>query len=469
MTKGKTKGEGICNRTIFTGDNLPVLRGMNSGSVDLIYLDPPFNSNTKYSAPIGSKSAGAGFKDTWTLDDTDLAWHGEIAELHPALYAVIESAGLTCDKSTRKSTKSYLIMMGVRLLEMHRILKLTGALYLHCDYRMTGALRMALDAIFTTDGFGNEIIWQGAKGDTSAKNRRFIKSHDTIWCYRKSKKFVWNDTWQPYSEGGLAPYKYQDKKGQYQLGPVDNPGGGGYQYDLGRGEKIPKCGYRMPKETALKWLESGELVVREGKVPRRKIYPNPNGVRCIDVWTDIGSTRGNEYVGYPTQKPLKLLERIITASSNKDDMILDPFCGCATTCVAAENLGRQWIGIDLSKKAVELVNTRILDLYDRALLPFKIIQRKDIPKRIDAGTLPHYHTHKHTLYGEQEGKCAGCQHWFPFQNFTVDHKVPQSKGGTDHLENLQFLCNSCNSIKGDREQSYLLAKLKERDYFRKNN
>ncbi len=150
------------NRTIWTGDNLAVMRGMNSESVDLIYLDPPFNSKRTYSAPIGSKAAGAAFKDTWTLDDVDLAWHGEIAEQNPAVYAVIDAAGT----AHGKGMKSYLIVIAVRLLEMRRLLKTTGSLYLHCDPTAGHYLKMLLDAVFETQQFRNEIIWRrtGAHG-----------------------------------------------------------------------------------------------------------------------------------------------------------------------------------------------------------------------------------------------------------------------------------------------------------------
>ena len=143
------------NRTMWTGDNLDVMRGMNSESVDLIYLDPPFNSNRTYSAPIGSQAAGAAFKDTWTLEDVDDAWHGEIAEQHPAVYAIIDAAGV----AHGKGMKSYLIMMAVRLMEMHRLLKPMGSLYLHCDPTASHYLKMLMDAVLGRSNFRNEIVW----------------------------------------------------------------------------------------------------------------------------------------------------------------------------------------------------------------------------------------------------------------------------------------------------------------------
>ena len=166
-----------------------------------------------------------------------------------------------------------------------------------------------------------------------------------------------------------------------------------------------------------------------------------------------------ERLGYPTQKPLKLLSRIVRASSNEGDMILDPFCGCATACIAAEIEQREWVGIDVSPMAAELVKIRLRKDVDRPMMRAEGIHRTDIPRRTDLGPLPHYRTHKTALYGEQAGFCNGCGVHFLKENLTVDHLIPQTKGGTDHIENLQLLCGRCNSIKGNRGQEYLLAKL----------
>ena len=199
---------------------------------------------------------------------------------------------------------------------------------------------------------------------------------------------------------------------------------------------------------------------KPGSVPALKRYLDEQKGTPVDtIWDDIRGIQpqAKERVGYPTQKPLALLKRIIEASSDEGDTILDPFCGCATALVAAESLQRQWIGVDLSPLAARLVTMRMpkeLGIFG------KHTHRTDIPNRTDLGALPNYRTHRHTLYGRQEGICAGCQVMFPFRNMTVDHLVPQSKGGSDHLDNLQLLCGACNSIKGAQSQEAFIAKLK---------
>lgn len=203
---------------------------------------------------------------------------------------------------------------------------------------------------------------------------------------------------------------------------------------------------------------------KTGGVPRLKRYLDENkGKIPTSIWVDIPPVQGQskEKTGYPTQKPLKLLERIIKASSSEGGVVFDPFCGCATTLVAADRLQRNWIGIDISEKAVELVNIRIKR--DQGLFQ-DITARKDIPKRTDVIQLKPYNSidNKKFLYGEQEGHCNGCGTHFEMRNLTIDHIIARSVGGTDHLDNLQLLCGNCNSIKGNRGQEYLLAKIEGR-------
>ena len=369
---------------------------MNSASVDLIYLDPPFNSNHNYAAPIGSKAAGAEFKDTWTLSDIDIAWLDLIEAKHFMLNRVIHSA-------MSNGNKSYLIYMAIRLLEMHRLLKETGSIYLHCDPTMSHHLKLLLDAIFGIANFRNEVIWCYKSG--GASKRQFSRKHDIVFFYSK------------------------------------NP---------------DQCNFNVIKVKS--YGQSGG-----GQYGAVKYHKDKDGIYSIVSardWWEISmlSTTHSERVGYPTQKPLKLLERIIQASSNEGDLVLDPFCGCATACIAAESLRRQWAGIDISSKAAELVQVRMrneLGLFDQS------IHRTDIPQRTDLGKLPFYGSKENRkyLYGEQGGLCNGCDEHFKIQNLEVDHIIAKAKSGSDHLNNLQLLCGYCNRVKGDRGQEYLLARL----------
>ena len=377
------------------------MRGMNSESVDLIYLDPPFNSNRDYSAPIGSEAAGAAFKDTWTLSDVDEAWHGEIADRDPTLYATIDAAG----HAHSKSMKSYLIMMAVRIMEMRRLLKPTGSLYLHCDPTASHYLKMLMDSVFGGANFRNEIVWCYAGGGQPAKD--FPRKHDIILRYSKTDAYIFN-----------------------------------------------KEDVRVPYDSDYK---STVFAGKDTRAPGKTYTRNPDGKVVEDWWKNLPRPYGKEKQGYPTQKPLALLDRIIRASSHERDMILDPFAGCATACVSADRLERQWVGIDLSPMAAKLVKSR---LRKELGMFYDVQHRHDIPRRTDLGELPNYKTHRHTLYGRQEGICAGCRVMFPFRNMTVDHVVPQSKSGSDHLENLQLLCSACNSKKGTRSQEEFLAILK---------
>ena len=439
------------NGTLFVGDNLDVMRGMNSGSVDLIYLDPPFNSNQSYAAPLGSAAAGAAFKDTWTLDDVDLAWHGEIAEAEPALYKIIDAAGL----AHGKGMQSYLIMMAVRLLEMRRLLKPTGSVYLHCDDTATHYLKLLMDAVFGAGQFRNSIVWKRFNFHSDA--RRFGRVSDALLFYSKTDAYRFNRPRVPFSKAYVDDkFTHRDADGRrFRLSDLNPPGGRGPVYEY---HGVTKA-WRMTKEKMLA-LEAEGRIYLDSAIPQLKRYLDElDGQAVHDIWDDIPSINpmAKERTGYPTQKPLALLERIIKASSNEGDVVLDPFCGCATAMVAAEKLGRQWVGIDLSPVAETQVKNRLEK--EVRLWTGKVVVRADTPRRTDVGDLPPYKTHKHTLFGRQEGLCAGCRVMFPYRNFTIDHKVAQSRGGTDHLDNLQLLCGACNSKKGTRTHEQFIALL----------
>ncbi len=458
--------------TVWTGDNLPILRGMNSECVDLIYLDPPFNSNRDYAAPIGSEAAGAAFKDTWTLSDVDVHEHGELADRNPAAYAVIEAAR----QAHGKGMQAYCIMMAVRLMEMRRVLKPTGAIYLHCDPTAAHYLKLLLDGIFGRGNFQAAITWRR----TYAHNDKMFGSlSEQILWYGNGDGITRNidAVVVPFSADELKKkYPHRDKRGQHLrdnlMGPGTTDGESGRAWkgcdptEYGRCWSAPKTGkyarylneVLLPGYLAIEGVhdrlnaldDAGFIHWTNTGVPLLKRYVMPGqGTVPGDIWTDVPplSRSTKERTGYPTQKPLALLERIIRASSNPGGLVLDPFCGCATALVAADRLQRQWAGVDLSPLAVKLVDERIAG--DRGLWGGATVPDAP-PVRTDLGELPNYRTHRHRLYGEQEGVCVGCETHFPFRVMEVDHILPRSRGGTDHADNLQLLCSGCNRSKGGR-------------------
>ncbi len=378
---------------------------MNSESVDLIYLDPPFNSKRTYSAPVGSKSAGASFKDMWTWEDVNEAYLEKLTHNYPFLVRFIESIqGLHS-----KEMMAYITYMTQRIIEMHRILKDTGSFYLHCDPTASHYLKVVLDYVFGRNNFMNEIVWHYYNGSNSS-HKRFGRKHDIILFYGKNaenKFFNWDDSREPYVEGSI------------------------YAKGTNYGEK----GF-------IKGNEKGKLM--------------------HDVWRIASiNNMSKERTGYPTQKPLALLHRIIKASSNEGDVVFDPFCGCATTCVAAQQLGRKWIGIDIEHQAVKVLMER---LGDDAGLFSDFVNRKDIPQRTDV-IIENIKDKsvKERIFKQQNGHCNACDAEFDIWHFEVDHIVPKAKGGGDYFENYQLLCSSCNRIKGDRPMEYLRMKIKTRD------
>ena len=386
---------------------------------------------------------------------------GLIADEQPAIARLLDASNW----AHGKGMQSYLTMMAVRLLEMRRVLKPTGSIYLHCDPTASHYLKLLMDAIFVAKKFQNEILWK--RFNFHADARRFRRVSDTVLFYSNSDSYTFNRQRVPFSnEYVTSKFKHRDENGRrFRLNDLNPPGGRGPIYEF-HGVTKP---WRYTEDN-MRELERQGRIYHKSRIPQLKRYLDElDGQAVHNLWIDISpiNPMAKERVGYPTQKPLALLERIINASSNEGDMILDPFAGCATACVAAEKLGRQWVGIDLSPVAYTLVQERLArevqvgSKESPRLTGWNVTHREDIPRRTDIDAPKNYRQHKHVLYGQQEGRCKGCQMDFPFKIFEVDHVVPQSRGGGNHIDNLQLLCGHCNRIKGDRPQEYLMAQLKQ--------
>ena len=425
--------------TLYTNDNLFILTGMNSNYVDLIYLDPPFNSKRMYSAPVGSKAAGTSFKDMWTWNDVNEAYLETLAEKYPALTMFIATIG----EIHSDAMKAYLTYMAQRIVEMHRVLKDTGSLYLHCDPTASHYLKIVMDEIFGKKSFRNEIIWKRATpGSSKTVAKRLGSNHDIIFYYAKSQKTKFNLIFTEYPEKEIEKrFKRSDEKGRYKDAELAT-----YSQDTFERLKI----------------ENRLITTKSGKY-RYKIYLDEiKGVLADDIWTDLPpvNSQAKERTGYPTQKPLKLLHRIIKASSNEGDIILDPFCGCATTCVAAQQLGRKWIGIDVEKQAVSILVERLSD--DAGLFK-NFINTMIVPQRTDIQIVEKSSSVKERLFKQQNGICNGCRNEYLLKDFEIDHIIPVSKGGGSYYENYQLLCGNCNKTKNNRPMEYLRIKVKARE------
>jgi site-specific DNA-methyltransferase (adenine-specific) len=364
---------------LYYGDNLQVLRdSVADESVDLVYLDPPFNSQANYNvlfkAPTGQKSEAQieAFEDTWhwndhaeaAFDDVMKSGNGDVAELLRALRLFLKENDMM----------AYLTMMAVRLLELHRVLKPTGSLYLHCDPTASHYLKVLMDGIFGGEFFRNEIEWQRTNVHNDSKT--WSRVSDTILFYTKGTTFTWNKPLAPHSEEHIASkYSNVDDKGRRftqsdMASPAPRPN---MMYEW-KGFQHPPNGWRYSKETMQRLEEEGRIWYPRTKAGILDTSKRPRLIRYLDempgtilgnIWTDISpiNSQAQERLGYPTQKPLALLERIISASSNEGDTVLDPFCGCGTAVHAAQKLGRKWIGIDITHLAISLIERRLKDAF----------------------------------------------------------------------------------------------------------
>lgn len=351
--------------TLYYGDNLKVLREhIRDESVDLIYLDPPFNSNRSYNVLFKDESGTSSdaqitaFDDSWHWGDTAQQTYEELVTTAPANVAsMINSLHQFIGTN---QMMAYLVMMAARLVELHRVLKPTGSLYLHCDPTASHYLKILLDMIFGPDNFRNDLIWKRQSAHSDAKG--FGSVHDDILLYFKSQDAKWNQVFQEYDEDYVETYyRYKDSDGRiFMSGDLGAAGlqGGGYEYEWKGVVRL----WRVPVTTMARLESQNRIFYTKNGIPRIKRYLDESkGMPAQDIWYDIESLRSwnKERLGYPTQKPVSLLERIINASSDKDDVILDPFSGCGTCITAAQKLGRQWIGIDITHLAIAMHKSRL--------------------------------------------------------------------------------------------------------------
>ena len=404
----------FANRTLFHGDNLGFLRKLDTGTVHLIATDPPFKKGRDFHATPDSLAAGASFQDRWSwARDVHQDWVDKLADDYPHVLHVIEGSR----KSYGDDMGAFLCFMGVRLLEMRRVLCDDGTIYLHCDHTASHYLKELMDAIFQRRNFRNEIVWQRTITRKGNLTRGLAEDTDTILRYSKGRQFTWN------SEAVTTPYDLDDLDLDEQKGKTLN-----------------------------------------------------------NVWTDIPAinSQARERTGYGTQKPIALYERIIRASSNPGDIVLDPFAGCATTCVAAERLGRRWVGMDIWDRAHETVLQRLRDEGlaspdggngERLLTFGQIHYATEPPERTDDGeeAVPYLRLKVQRapepwerlsrarifeyLAEAQAGNggviCGGCGVVLASRYMELDHIRPRSDGGSNDITNRLLLCGPCNGLKRD--------------------
>lgn len=361
---------------LYYGDNLDVLRRyVKDESVDLIYLDPPFKSNQDYNVLFadqdGTRSAAQikAFEDTWRWDQGSALAFQETVEkggkVAQAMLAFRQFLG-------ENDMLAYLSMMAPRLVELRRVLKLTGSIYLHCDPTASHYLKMLMDAVFGPQSFRSEIIWKRTTSHSDAK--RWSPVSDTLLYYSKSGNATWNPQHAPHGEEYLASkYRYEEADGRkYRLDNMTSPNPRPNMMYTWKGFPSPPKGWRFSRETMAKLDAENRIWYPTDKSNRpqlKRYLDEMSGILMANVWTDIFpiNSQAQERLGYPTQKPEALLERIIKASSNEDETVLDPFCGCGTAIAAAQRLKRHWIGIDITHLAITLIKHRLQDAFGKGI------------------------------------------------------------------------------------------------------
>ena len=359
---------------LYYGNNLDILRThIPDESVDLIYIDPPFNSNQAYNV-IFSETDGSSsqaqiqaFEDTWRWGKTTEQAYRELVVTAPPL--LVETIKSFRGFLTETNLMAYLVMMGLRLVELHRVLKPIGSFYLHCDPTASHYLKIILDQIFGVQNFRNEIYWKRKTGRTSRTNR-FGTSCDILFWYSKSNNYAFKLQYRENNPEYIKKmFRYTDENGRrYRIDNLANPSvRPNLMYDY-KGYQPPAKGWAISREKMEQWDKEGRLHFPkspDGRIQRKRYLDELKGEEVPSLWDDIPpiGSKAKERLGYPTQKPEVLLERIIKASSNEGDVVLDAFCGCGTAIAVAQRLNRRWIGIDITHLAIALLKYRLADTF----------------------------------------------------------------------------------------------------------
>ena len=435
---------------LYALDNLEVMRGMDSETVGLIYLDPPFNSKRMYQGMSGSKAAGHQFRDTWSWNDAKQEWLDQLENDYPDLRRQIDVA-----KAHSDGMGGYLAFMAPRIIEMHRILMPGGSLYLHCDPNANSYLRILLDLVFGSSNHRNEVVWHYGKMANTSRN--FPSNHDTIYRYSKGDDWTFNPLKGSESE-------YRARFARYLTGNQVLYGSVSQSKD----KLILRRAKKVESELGRPLTDSDVLFDFDVEYK----------IQSDVIYESIIKGNAKERTGWNTQKPLALLERIIKASSNEGDIVFDPFCGCGTALVAAENLGRRWVGADDDVNAIDVVRERVASLKgilaDQPQFQSVVFVLRQAPARTEAATaadgvlkdptgiiIPKMPSDKMSNAAirdqllewqrQPDGniKCPGCGECLKPRHFHVDHINPKSAGGTNRIDNRILLCGACNIDKGN--------------------
>ena len=478
----------VPNRTLFIGNNLEALRGIDSDSVELIYLDPPGNTGKDYKATERAKAKGVEFKDTWTLEDTETGLLKDLEMFRPELFQAIKLAKLVHGDSM----VAYLTFIVARLVELERILTDSGSIYLHSNPGVSPYLRTVMDSLFGAHNFRNEITWKIPSRRTRSK--RWLPVHDTILFYTAHHLDArWNQVYQEhFADYWTRNYRYEDESGRFQAVPLIGRGlRGGDLGDEWRGiwpgrdgnhwsvslralrEAYPERDdiEALSIQEKLDLLDAAGLVrwPRSGKVPRQKMYADMAADAPVhDVLTTVDSIGSNsrDRTGWPQQKPESLLDLIIRVSSDPDDVVLDPFCGSGTTCVVAERLGRQWIGMEKAPQAEGV-------LRDRLEREFGDVNTLHVEKASPPGIPDFDHSYDgrtddelaglvDLLYAAQESRCRACRHELPLHLLKLTQVLSFGQHDTTPRETAVLLCLYCADLMGGDTMEHLELRLYSR-------